>query len=196
MSIQYDLVQMPAREGEEPSQNYYPRFVSRGTVDLEGLIDKIETKCDRPTVYRVVTALEEVIAQELCRSHRVRLGDIGTFSPHLEGGPVADRSDIRAGSISVDSINFVPTKSFLRRCNAEGIERARTGFRASANLRIDEQKALLNEWFVTHREINTPQFAALSGIRIDKARKALKDLVADGFLLCLGHRNSTHYIPA
>lgn len=83
--VEYDFFPVPGQDSEEESPRLYPRFVSKETLDLNELINRLDVKYDRATIIGVVTALEDALVHELGNSRSVRLGDIGTFSLHVSG---------------------------------------------------------------------------------------------------------------
>lgn len=191
--VEYDFFPVPGQESGAEAPRLYPRFVSSETLDLNGLIDRLDVKYDRATIVGVVTALEDALVHELGNSRSVRLGDIGTFSLHVSGPQVASRDEIRSPSIRVDGVNFKPTKRFVARCNTAGVTRAKAGFHQSATLSVKEARQLLEKWFAQHDEITTPEFMNISGLRPDSARAMLHALVSSDYLKQSGRRNTTRY---
>lgn len=191
--VEYDFFPVPGQDSEKESARLYPRFVSKETLDLNELIDRLDVKYDRATIVGVVTALEDALVHELGNSRSVRLGDIGIFSLHVSGPKVKSRDEIRAASVRVDGVNFKPTKHFVTRCNAAGIARAETGFQQSAAMDEGGAKRLLEGWFASHEDISTTEFSHISGLRPDRARAMLHQLVAASYLKQSGRLSATRY---
>ena len=195
MPIYYDFVSPPRREDGDDQRPQYPCFVNQGTVTLDDLIDLIGTKSDKATTLRVLTALEEAIAVEMRRGHRVRIEGLGSFYPHLEGRPVESKDDIHAQSIRVDTIQFKADKGFVDACQSDILRApAGKGIRSSADCPLDKQLSLLAQHFTTQDELTTRQFVHLTGLCTSKAYQALDNLTDSGYLLRKGTRSATHYI--
>lgn len=193
MPIPYDLVRRPGKEALE-ERPFFPRFVSQGTVHLDDLMADVESKCDRPTMLRATESLKEALVRAMSRGHRVHIDGIGTFTPHLESRPVAAPNEIRSPSVEVTSVNFVPDATLVRQLQAADIVRAEQGYRNSPTLTDAELAAILDTHFATHRELRTPQFTQLTGLRPDRARAVLADLVRRHLLLREGSGPTTHYL--
>lgn len=196
MPIYYDFISPPQRENGSAQRPQYPCFVNQGTVSLDDLIDLIGPKCDKATTLRVLTALEEAIAVEIRRGHRVRIDGLGSFFPHLEGRPVESTDDIHAQSIHVDSILFKADKALVDACQSDILRApADKGRHTSADCPLDKQLVLLAQHFATQDELTTRQFVQLTGLSTAKARKALAYLTASEYLQQKGTRSATHYTP-
>lgn len=86
MSIQYKVVKIvPPTKKEEDCKPYYPRITQRNRKDLRDLAEHISLMSTFSTsdVVGVLEAFTKLIPDYLKKNCSVELGDLGTFSLHI-----------------------------------------------------------------------------------------------------------------
>ncbi len=82
---------------------YYPRVSSRNKIDLDGISTRIAKKCTlhKADIHATLQALTDELSDLMLDNYTVKLGDIGTFSLHIQ----AEASD------KVEEVNNKKIKS-------------------------------------------------------------------------------------
>ncbi|WP_421921011.1 HU family DNA-binding protein [Marinifilum sp.] len=86
MSVEYKVVKIvPPSKKEEDCKPYYPRITKRDKMDLRGLAEDISQMSTFSTidVIGVLEAFTSLIPYYLKNNYSVELGDLGTFSLHI-----------------------------------------------------------------------------------------------------------------
>lgn len=110
MAILYKLYQ-DKRDKSLTKGKYFARAIHPVTVTLDTMADIIQRNCSmkRSDVLAVLTELLEVMRDELKNSHRVSLGDIGSFTIGLSSSAADTPKDFSVQkNIKGYHVNFVP----------------------------------------------------------------------------------------
>ncbi|MBP1615913.1 MAG: hypothetical protein H6Q13_3361 [Bacteroidetes bacterium] len=195
MAAEYDFRRKPSSKEEAEQQPLYPRIVSKGTISTQKLITEISeaSTFTEGDLEGVLCALSKKISGYLADGFHVELGEMGYFSVSLKARPVMDKKEIRSHSVSFDNINFRASSKF-RKQSCGYLERARYGFRHSANLPEETRKSRLEAYFSTHHFITRTEYSQISGLLKGKALKELNDLIADGYLDTIGRGSHKIYV--
>jgi predicted histone-like DNA-binding protein len=128
MSIEYKLVKREDYlnpEGKKKS-GYYPQVVRKATLNLQSLAERAAngTTFNAMEVEVALRMAMEQIEEELLNSNHVCLDGFGTFSLSAESRRVESPDDIRAESIAVKRVVFVPSKILMQRIKTAKFKRA------------------------------------------------------------------------
>ena len=186
MAAQYDFQRRPNPKGDGELQPLYPRIVNKGTIDTERLVSDISrmSSFSPGDIHGLLAAIEDRVSYYLSEGHHVQLGDMGYFSAGLQGRPVMDPKEIHAQTIF-----------FSKRC-AGFVERAKYGFRKSAELSGAERYRRLLVFLETHPFITRKDYSSVTGLLKNKALNDLNLLVEKGYLSTIGQGSHKVYVRA
>ena len=107
-----DIQLTPRKNPNKLEQNpkYYPAVVSKGETTLKELTQQIAqmSSLSRTDCVAVLTALLELLPQELLRGRIVRLGDLGSFRLTVKGEGLDQPSDFTSNAINKTQLRFNP----------------------------------------------------------------------------------------
>lgn len=197
MAAEYDFQRRPNPKGDGELQPLYPRIVNKGTIDTERLIHDISlmSSFSPGDIKGLLAAFEERISYYLSEGHHVQLGDMGYFSAGLKARPVMDPKEIHSQTIFFGKVNFRVSPNFRKRC-AGFLERAKYGFRKSAELSGAERYRRLLVFLETHPFITRHDYSGITGLLKNKALKDLNLLVDKGYLTTIGRGSHKVYVKA
>ncbi len=119
MSIKYKMIQRNDYINPEGKKKtgYYPQVVREKTVSLRKLAELASkgTTLNKMEVEIALRIALEQIETELLTSNHVCLDGFGTFSLTAECRHVDNPNEIRAESINVKRVVFVPSKILMKR---------------------------------------------------------------------------------
>ncbi len=130
MSIKYKMV----RRGDyinpegKKKEGYYPQVVRLDTLKIRELskLASSETTLHRIEIEASLRMVIDHIEKELLNSNHVCLDGFGTFSLSAESIRRAENpDDIRAESIKVKRVVFIPSKTLMKRIKNAKFERMR-----------------------------------------------------------------------
>ncbi|MDR2847677.1 MAG: HU family DNA-binding protein [Bacteroidales bacterium] len=128
MSIKYKLVRREDYLNPEGKKKggYYPQVVRKATLDLQSLSKRAAdgTTFNAMEVEVALRMAMKQIEEELLNSNHVCLDGFGTFSLSAESRRVENPDDIRAESIAVKRVVFVPSKILMQRIKKAKFKRA------------------------------------------------------------------------
>ena len=197
MAAEYDFRRRPNPKGDGELQPLYPRIVNKGTIEMERLVQDIAdmSSFTPGDVKGVVALLEDRISYYLSEGHHVQLGDIGYFSASLQARPVMDPKEIHSQTIFFGKVHLRVSPDFRKRC-AGYVERAKYGFRKSAELSGAERYRRLLAFFETHPFITRHDYSGITGLLKNKALNDLNLLVEKGYLNTVGQGSHKVYVRA
>lgn len=121
------------------------------------------------------------------------MGNMGYFSAGLKGRPVMDPKEIHAQTIFFGKVHFRVSPDFRKRC-AGFVERAKYGFRKSAELGGAERYRRLLVFLETHPFITRKDYSSITGLLKNKALNDLNLLVEKGYLSTIGRGSHKVYV--
>ena len=197
MAAEYDFQRKPNPKGDGELQPMYPRIVNKGTITGKRLVSDISqaTSFTPGDVEGVLAALESRISYYLSEGHHVQLGNMGHFSAGLTARPVMDKKEIHAQTIFFGKVHFRVSPDFRKRC-AGFVERAKYGFRKSAELGGAERYRRLLVFLETHPFITRKDYSSITGLLKNKALNDLNLLVEKGYLNTVGQGSHKVYVRA
>ena len=178
---------LPGKDGERV---LFPRMRLWGQMDLDEITKNI---CRASTftpgdVKGMVQALSEEIARGMAEGRSVKIDGIGVFTPALglregferETGKEGERRR-NATSICVSRIHFRADKELLQETASHcRLERSTRKFRKSSTRYTPEERLrLAKEYLETRPYLTVANYAALTGLLRDTARKELNNWVED-----------------
>ena len=181
MAAEYDFQRRPNPKGDDAVQPLYPRIVNKGTIKMERLVQDIAgmSSFTPGDVTGVMALIEDRISYYLSEGHHVQLGDIGYFSAGLQARPVMDPKEIHSQTIFFGKVHLRVSPDFRKRC-AGYVERAKYGFRKSAELSGAERYRRLLAFLETHPFITRHDYSGITGLLKNKALNDLNLLVEKG----------------
>lgn len=182
MAIPFEFYANPNPDPEAPKR-YHPRVVAKGTVSLKEIVEVVSGRCtlSPADLHAAVTAIEQVVSENLAKGYRVRLDGIGAFSLTLSSPEVEDPTKVRAQNIAVKSVSFSPDKAFIAHSQARGFERS-VEKPHSADVTIDQVKEQLTEYLNTNSFVRRADIERILGLTKSTAQRVVKTLVHTRFL--------------
>lgn len=118
----------------------------------------------------------------------VELGEIGYFSVSLQGPPVMHKKDVRAQSIKLKNINYLPTKQFKREVGYDmRLERTESLTRPKGNGRSEaECLALITAHLEKYPCMTRTDYCYMTGHDKKRALKELNAFIKKGILMRYG----------
>lgn len=113
MSVFYKLVKNISAVSDARNK-YYARTVSIGTTDLNDIAEIIERRCSmtKADVYGVLSAMVDVMSEELKMGKTIRIKGLGTFKAGIRSRGVADPKDFHPSrDIKGLTMNFTPQRT-------------------------------------------------------------------------------------
>jgi predicted histone-like DNA-binding protein len=109
---------VPKKNGIDPEApvQYYPCAVAKEEIDFEALCDIVASRCtaSRPDCYLVITALTDVLKDQLLQGNIVRMGDLGSFRTTLSGLPAETPDQVSRHKIKKCNLAFKPSKNIQK----------------------------------------------------------------------------------
>lgn len=183
MAIPFEFYANPNPDPEAP-RRYHPRVVAKGTVTLKDIVETVSARStlSAADLNAAVTAIEQVVSENLANGYRVRLDGLGSFSLTLSAPQVDDPTKLRAPNVSVKSVSFSPEKAFVSHSQRMGFERS-ADKPHSAEVTTDEVKVMVTEYLETHPFIRRADIERLAGLTKSTAQRVMRTLLRGGFLV-------------
>lgn len=127
MSIQYDfkVVTDNLNEHEKKIKGYYPRIISRGSVDTKKMLRDLSggSAFKEAELQKSLTLIQDYVLRCLKEGYNVCLTDFGTFSLAAESRLVESPKEIRAESIRVKGMKFRTSPGFNKKLRCANFEK-------------------------------------------------------------------------
>lgn len=182
MAIPFEFYANPNPDPEAPKR-YHPRVVAKGTVSLKEIVETVSGRCtlSAADLHAAVTAIEQVVSENLANGFRVRLDGLGSFALSLTSPEIEDPSKVRAQNVSVKSVVFSPDKSFVVHSQSRGFERS-TEKPHSADVTDEQIKEAVGEYLQSNPFIRRADIERILGLTKSTAQRTIKMLLNTGFL--------------
>lgn len=182
MAIPFEFYVNPNPDPQAPKR-YHPRVVTKGTVSLKEIVEAVSARCtlSAADLHAAVTAIEQVVSENLASGFRVRLDGLGSFSLTLASPDIEDPTKARAQNVTVKSVAFSPEKSFVAHSQARGFERS-VEKPHSAEISMEEIKALVSEYLAENDFVRRADLERILGLTKSTAQRVVKTLANTGFL--------------
>ena len=190
MSAQYDLYETPDIKQTGEKQPLHPRIVPKGTIGQDEFLDRVHkfTGISRSLLAGAMQSFQNELKDLLTNGWIVELGEIGYFSVSLQGPPVMHKKDVRAQSIKLKNINYLPTKQFKREVGYDmRLERTESLTRPKGNGRSEaECLALITAHLEKYPCMTRTDYCHMTGHDKKRALKELNAFIEKGILMRYG----------
>ena len=190
MSAQYDLYETPDIKQTGEKQPLHPRIVPKGTIGQDEFLDRVHkfTGISRSLLAGAMQSFQNELKDLLANGWIVELGEIGYFSVSLQGPPVMHKKDVRAQSIKLKNINYLPTKQFKREVGYDmRLERTESLTRPKGNGRSEaECLALITAHLEKYPCRTRTDYCYMTGHDKKRALKELNAFIKKGILMRYG----------
>lgn len=182
MAIPFEFYTNPNPDPEAPKR-YHPRVVAKGTVSLKEIVETVSGRCtlSAADLNAAVTAIEQVVSENLANGFRVRLDGLGSFSLTLLAPEVDDPTKVRSQNVAIKSVVFSPEKTFVSHSQSRGFERSAEKPH-SAEVSIEQTKAVIGEYLQSNPFVRRVDIERLLGLTKSTAQRTLKTLLATEFI--------------
>lgn len=185
MSAQYDLYETPDIKQTGEKQPLHPRIVPKGTIGQDEFLDRVHkfTGISRSLLAGAMQSFQNELKDLLANGWIVELGEIGYFSVSLQGPPVMHKKDVRAQSIKLKNINYLPTKQFKREVGYDmRLERTESLTRPKDNGRSEaECLALITAHLEKYPCMTRTDYCYMTGHDKKRALKELNAFIEKGY---------------
>ena len=190
MSAQYDLYETPDIKQTGEKQPLHPRIVPKGTIGQDEFLDRVLkfTGISRSLLAGAMQSFQNELKDLLANGWIVELGEIGYFSVSLQGPPVMHKKDVRAQSIKLKNINYLPTKQFKREVGYDmRLERTESLTRPKGNGRSEaECLALITAHLEKYPCMTRTDYCHMTGHDKKRALKELNTFIEKEILMRYG----------
>ena len=190
MSAQYDLYETPDIKQPGEKQPLHPRIVPKGTIGQDEFLDRVHkfTGISRSLLAGAMQSFQNELKDLLANGWIVELGEIGYFSVSLQGPPVMHKKDVRAQSIKLKNINYLPTKQFKREVGYDmRLECTESLTRPKGNGRSEaECLALITAHLEKYPCMTRTDYCHMTGHDKKRALKELNAFIEKGILMRYG----------
>lgn len=190
MSAQYDLYETPDIKQTGEKQPLHPRIVPKGTIGQDEFLDRVHkfTGISRSLLAGAMQSFQNELKDLLANGWIVELGEIGYFSVSLQGPPVMHKKDVRAQSIKLKNINYLPTKQIKREVGYDmRLERTESLTRPKGNGRSEaECLALITAHLEKYPCMTRTDYCYMTGHDKKRALKELNAFIKKGILMRYG----------
>ena len=190
MSAQYDLYETLDIKQTGEKQPLHPRIVPKGTIGQDEFLDRVHkfTGISRSLLAGAMQSFQNELKDLLANGWIVELGEIGYFSVSLQGPPVMHKKDVRAQSIKLKNINYLPTKQFKREVGYDmRLERTESLTRPKGNGRSEaECLALITAHLEKYPCMTRTDYCHMTGHDKKRALKELNAFIEKGILMRYG----------
>ena len=190
MSAQYDLYETPDIKQTGEKQPLHPRIVPKGTIGQDEFLDRVHkfTGISRSLLAGAMQSFQNELKDLLANGWIVELGEIGYFSVSLQGPPVMHKKDVRAQSIKLKNINYLPTKQFKREVGYDmRLERTESLTRPKGNGRSEaECLALITAHLEKYPCMTRTDYCHMTFHDKKRALKELNAFIEKGILMRYG----------
>ncbi len=200
-TIVFKLQEIPHAEDEQ-IVGYFPKLARHLRITSDQLCQMIQERCTvtEADVKGVMSALAQVMTQNLAEGVRVDVPDLGSFSPSIvTDKPITDAADKQiARHLRVDNVNFQPKASLIKAIGQVTFRRDERLVDRSPSHTDEEVVARIRKYCVDHvgDVVDRATFQSLTGYGRTKACKVLSALVEKGLLIKKGRDNAPYYVLA
>lgn len=184
------FTRLPISSRQEKKQPLHPRIVPKGTIGQDEFLDRVHkfTGISRSLLAGAMQSFQNELKDLLANGWIVELGEIGYFSVSLQGPPVMHKKDVRAQSIKLKNINYLPTKQFKREVGYDmRLERTESLTRPKGNGRSEaECLALITAHLEKYPCMTRTDYCHMTGHDKKRALKELNAFIEKGILMRYG----------
>ncbi|WP_455666983.1 HU family DNA-binding protein [Phocaeicola sp.] len=198
MAVQYDLYTIPDPQDAE-NELYHVRVVPDTPMTPKMMEKRIEERCTLTTtdVKAALSALSDIMKEELLQGRRVHLRGIGYFYLTLKAVPTDNDAEnmqkVRAPQVDIKSVTFRPEKELIedmRKASEFCPPKAKRHSSKQTDISVMD---ILTNYFADHEELDRTVFERLCGFRRSTALRWLKRLVEEGKLKNIANKHAPRY---
>ena len=157
--IQYSVAMMANPMKPEEAKKAYANLQLTGIVDINELAEHItdhNSVFSKGTIVGILTELSVCVRELILQGYKVKLGDIGTFSPSISSQGAKTKDEFSSSNIKEMDVNFQAGIAFdnLRR-DAE-FERTTTRKAQAAALKAENEGKTTADWTPEPEEEEEP----------------------------------------
>lgn len=193
MAAEYKMERNPDSMNEKEKPVLHPRLVSRGTVGTEEIAKYSQdtSTISEADMKGALQVLAHYTANQLRNGYTVYIEGIGYLTPTLKSRPVTDAKELRSESVHFKNVAFRCCSELKHTLKTMPVYKAPTG--KITDFDSEERKARLI-WYLDRNEyITSTYYRSLNHCSKYSAQNDLKQFVAEGLLVVVGHRSSTMY---
>lgn len=196
-TINYDFYSNPSKAVENNGSKYHIRILDCKTVGMKDLAERIAnfTTGSEADVMLVMTALRQVIINELSKGNSVSIDGICKISPSLGVKDGVCKGTEKGNSIQLQKLNSVVVKSLFEDVRAKLEPCSHKGATHSSGISEMQTYHWLTEFFKTHTEVSCREVEEGFGLTHYMANKHLSQFVSEGKLRCPLKGCKTIYVP-
>lgn len=197
MPAKYDFYKNPSLQGDDKGTRYHARIVGGKTLSTEQLAHIIQSRCSLAAadVHAALTALAEVIREELQDGNQIHLEKIGYLKATVSCPDIQSTHEIRAESLRFKSIAFRPDAALKHELKTMSFERVQQK-KHSTEWSLEEIDALLTEHFSRQATLTSRDFQQMCRYTRSTANRHLLRLKEAGKLQNIGFKKAAIYEPA
>lgn len=197
MPAKYDFYKNPSLQGDEKEIRYHARIVGGKTLSTDQLARIIHSRCSlaEADVRAALTALAEVIREELQDGNQIHLEKIGYLKATVSCPEIQSTHEIRAESLRFKSIAFRPDAALRHELKTMAFERVQHK-KHSKEWTHEEIDALLTQHFSRQPTLTSRDFQQMCGYTCSTANRHLQRLKEAGKLQNIGFKKAAIYAPA
>mgnify|MGYP000485403275 CR=1 FL=1 len=183
------FTRLPISSRQEKNNPFIPALFPK-TIGQDEFLDRVHkfTGISRSLLAGAMQSFQNELKDLLANGWIVELGEIGYFSVSLQGPPVMHKKDVRAQSIKLKNINYLPTKQFKREVGYDmRLERTESLTRPKGNGRSEaECLALITAHLEKYPCMTRTDYCYMTGHDKKRALKELNAFIKKGILMRYG----------
>lgn len=184
------FTRLPISSRQEKNSPFIPALSPKGLSVQDEFLDRVHkfTGISRSLLAGAMQSFQNELKDLLANGWIVELGEIGYFSVSLQGPPVMHKKDVRAQSIKLKNINYLPTKQFKREVGYDmRLERTESLTRPKGNGRSEaECLALITAHLEKYPCMTRTDYCYMTGHDKKRALKELNAFIKKGILMRYG----------
>ena len=179
------FTRLPISSRQEKNSPFIPALFPK-----DEFLDRVHkfTGISRSLLAGAMQSFQNELKDLLANGWIVELGEIGYFSVSLQGPPVMHKKDVRAQSIKLKNINYLPTKQFKREVGYDmRLERTESLTRPKGNGRSEaECLALITAHLEKYPCMTRTDYCHMTGHDKKRALKELNAFIEKEILMRYG----------
>lgn len=181
----------PDKEGKKLS---HARNITKGTKHMDDICDYI-SECASLTsadLKGALDALANYVADQLRYGYNVELEGLGTFSLSLKSRQTVNSKGKPTVTVGIDGVNF--RTSLLLKERLKGVRPKKVKRVNKTTSTLEERKARMLNYLLRNNYINASDYAIHNSCTRYRATEDLKQFLAEGIILKMGHKTHRIYV--
>lgn len=197
MAVKFDFYQTPVAPGSKKKVRYHARVVGSHTTKTAEITRRVQYACSltQGDVKGALSALSDILIEDLSNGNRVHLEGVGYFQITLECAETEDPAKTHAQNVHFKTVKFTPDK-VLKKQLSIAIHTSRSEMKHhSMPLSEIEIDGKLIEYFAENSYLTRKRFEELCCFTRTMALKHLKRLIEEKRLQNTNSRTQPIYVP-